>query len=196
MRKAGPVDATIIACFDDVGLDAARSLSPTPVLGIGEAAFHLASLVAGRFGVVTTLGRSIPTIEHNLVRYGLASRCTRVRASNVAVLALEQPGSAARQEIAREIAASIEEDRSEAIVLGCAGMADLADDLSRQFGVPVVDGVVAAVKLAESLVSLRLTTSKRGAYAAPLAKTFAGSMAEHSPLTDLTELAPTAESAA
>src|ERR1700709_66568 len=44
MAKAGDVDATIIACFDDTGLDAARSFSPTPVIGIGEAAFHLASL--------------------------------------------------------------------------------------------------------------------------------------------------------
>lgn len=74
MKKAGEVDATIIACFDDTGLDAARSLSTAPVIGIGEAAFHVASLIAGKFSVVTTLPRSVPAIEHNLVRYGLMSR--------------------------------------------------------------------------------------------------------------------------
>src|SRR5712675_2872321 len=34
--------AHIIACFDDTGLAAARCVSQAPVIGIGEAAFHLA----------------------------------------------------------------------------------------------------------------------------------------------------------
>jgi allantoin racemase len=181
MQKAGPVDATIIACFDDTGLEAARSFSPAPVIGIGEAAFHMASLVAGKFSAVTTLSRSVPAIEHNLVRYGLMSRCARVRAADVAVLELEVPGSTARARISREIDRAIEEDRAEAIVLGCAGMADLAAELSREHGLPVVDGVAAAVKLAESLCALGLRTSKRGGYATPLAKAYAGTMRSFSP---------------
>ena len=166
------VDAHIIACFDDTGLDAARALADGPVIGIGEAAFHMASLVAGRFSVVTTLSRSIPAIEHNLVRYGLASRCARVRASEVPVLALEDPASDAAARIAAEIERAKTEDRAEAIVLGCAGMADLAARLSAAHGLPVLDGVACAVKLAESLVSLGLRTSKRGGYASPLAKEY------------------------
>jgi allantoin racemase len=68
------VDAHVIACFDDTGLDAARTLADAPVVGIGEAAFHTASLLAHRFAVVTTLARSIPVIETNLLRYGLERR--------------------------------------------------------------------------------------------------------------------------
>lgn len=181
MRAAGAVDATIIACFDDTGLDAARTFSVAPVIGIGEAAFHFASLVAGKFSVVTTLARSVPAIEHNLVRYGLASRCARVRAADVAVLELEIPGSAARGRISREIDRAIDEDHAEAIVLGCAGMADLAAALTREHGLPVIDGVAAAVKLAESLVALGLKTSRRGGYAPPLAKAYAGDFAPFSP---------------
>jgi allantoin racemase len=181
MRRAGTVDATIIACFDDTGLDAARSFSPAPVIGVGEAAFHLASLVAGKFSVVTTLSRSVPAIEHNLVRYGLSSRCAKVRAADVAVLDLEIPGAPARGRISREIDRAIDEDRAEAIVLGCAGMANLAAELSREHGLPVIDGVGAAVKLAESLVALGLETSKRGAYASPLAKRYSGLFGPASP---------------
>jgi allantoin racemase len=171
----------VIACFDDTGLDAARSLAQAPVVGIGEAAFHLASLVAGRFAVVTTLARSIAAIEANLVRYGLATRCARVRAAEVAVLALEEPGSPARALISAEIARAVSEDRAEAIVLGCAGMADLAANLSREHGVPVIDGVAAAVKLVEALAALGLRTSKVGAYAAPLPKAYAGMLAGFAP---------------
>lgn len=181
IRKHPGADAVVIACFDDTGLDAARCATAAPVIGIGEAGFHMASLVAGKFGVVTTLSRSIPAIEHNLVRYGLASRCAGVRAAEVPVLDLEIPGSNACDRISEEIRCALEEDRAEAIVLGCAGMADLAKRLSDQHGVPVIDGVTAAVKLAEGLVGLGLRTSGLGGYAPPLPKRFSGPFDVFSP---------------
>jgi allantoin racemase len=180
MGKA-PADAYVIACFDDTGLDAARCATEAPVIGIGEAAFHMASLVAGKFSVVTTLARSVPAIEHNLAKYGLASRCAKVRSSEVAVLELERPGSNARHRISEEIARAISEDKAEAIVLGCAGMADLAHSLSEEHGVPVLDGVVCAVTLAEGLFKVGLRTSKVGGYAAPRGKRFAGVFSSLSP---------------
>jgi allantoin racemase len=173
-RESDGVDAHIIACFDDTGLDAARTLGRAPVVGIGEAAYHLASLVAGRFSVVTTLSRSIPVLEDNLLRYGLARRCAKVRAAEVPVLALEDPTSPARDRISAEIAAALREDRAEAIVLGCAGMADLCHALAHEHGVPVIEGVGAAVKLAESLIAIGLKTSKTGGWATPHAKRYDG----------------------
>jgi allantoin racemase len=179
---AAGADAHVIACFDDTGLDAARALSPRPVIGIGEAAFHVAGLVAERFSVVTTLSRSIATIEANLARYGLAGRCARVRAADVPVLALEEEGSDACDRISAEIARAVAEDRAEAIVLGCAGMTDLARRLEAAHGVPVVDGVAAAVVLAEGLVRIGLATSKIGGWAAPIAKPYAGLFADRAPM--------------
>jgi allantoin racemase len=162
--KADGFDAIIIACFDDTGLYAARKRTRVPVIGIGEAAYHYAMLVAERFSVVTTLSVSIPVIQENIMRYGLSARCGKVRASNVPVLELERPGSTARETISDEIASALLHDNSDAIVLGCAGMADLAADLSARHRVPVVDGVAAAVKLAEGLAALRLGTSQSGPF--------------------------------
>ena len=172
--EARHVAGHVIACFDDTGLDAARALARAPVVGIGEAAFHLASLVAGRFSVVTTLGRAVPAIEQNLVKYGLAARCARVRAAEVPVLALEEEDGPARERIEAEIEAAVRDDRAEAIVLGCAGMVDLAAELSRRHALPVIDGVAAAVALVECLARLGLRTSKRGGYAEPLPKAIVG----------------------
>jgi allantoin racemase len=172
--EARGVAGHVIACFDDTGLDAARALARAPVVGIGEAAFHLASLVAGRFSVVTTLGRAIPAIEFNLVKYGLASRCARVRAAEIPVLALEGRDGNVIRLIDTEVAAALRDDRAEAIVLGCAGMVDLAVDLAARHGVPVIDGVAAAVTLVEALARLGLATSKRGGYASPLPKRVTG----------------------
>lgn len=173
---ASGADAHVIACFDDTGLDACRQIANAPVVGIGEAAFHAATLVAYRFTVVTTLARSITAIEHNLLRYGFERR-SHVRASGVPVLALEDAGSDARRRIDAEIAAALKEDRAEAIVLGCAGMAKLARDLAAAHGCPVIDGVGAAVKLAEMLVTLGHKTSRLGGYEQAAPKTLTGPIA-------------------
>ena len=167
IRDASEYDAVVIACFDDTGLDAARCLTEKPVIGIGEAAYHIASMISNRFSVVTTLARSVPALEHNLHRYGLIARCARVRSSEVAVLELERPGSDARDRISAEIGRAVAEDRAEAIVLGCAGMADLADTLAKVHGLPVLDGVTCAIGLAEAMVKLRIMTSRVGGYSPP-----------------------------
>lgn len=172
-------DAAIIACFDDTGLDAARSAVRFPVVGICEAALVTAGQIAKRIAVVTTLPRSIVPLEELVRRYGFAERA-QVSACNVAVLDLEKPGSGAAARLEAEIALALDRG-AEAIVLGCAGMADLAATLSRKFDGPVIDGVAAAVKQAEALVGLKLTTSRRGCYAFPAAKEYSGTLAPFAP---------------
>jgi allantoin racemase len=181
LLNAPDADAGIIACFDDTGLDAARSVAPFPVVGICEAALVTAGQLARRIAVVTTLPRSIVPLEELVRRYGFAGRAS-VTACNVAVLDLEKPGSGAEQKLEAEIALALEKG-AEAIVLGCAGMADLAGAFSKKFGVPVVDGVAAAVKQAEALVGLKLTTSRRGSYAFPTAKSYSGLLEKFAPKT-------------
>lgn len=149
---ADRVDVVAIACFDDTGIAEARlRAGDIPVLGIGQAACLACLLRGQRFSVVTTLAVSIPVIEANLQRAGLVAGCNRVRASGVAVLELEEAAGDAEQRVASEIERALDEDGSDAIVLGCAGMADLAARFTSRFGVPVVDGVVAAVQLVPAL---------------------------------------------
>lgn len=181
IKAHADVDAVVIACFDDTGLDAARCITDVPVLGIGEAAFHTASFIANKFSVITTLGRSVPAIEHNLAKYGLATRCAKVRATEIPVLDLEDNGPEARASIAGQIERAIAEDGAEAIVLGCAGMTDLTNSLARQHGLPVLDGVASAVALAEAIAGLGLKTSGLGGYAKPRPKDYTGSIAPFSP---------------
>ena len=84
------VDAVIIGCFDGTGLDALRCIFDVPVVGIGEAAYHAASLVSQSFSIVTTLSRSVTGINNNLNNYGLATRCANVRATDIPVLKFEE----------------------------------------------------------------------------------------------------------
>lgn len=180
-ERAG-YDGYVIACFDDPGLDAARTIAKGPVIGIAEAAMHAATLIAGSFTIVTTMARSIPTMEHLALRYGFERRCRRVRAAEFPVLALEDPGSDARGLLRAEISLAVQEDGCEAILLGCAGMADLNAELAEEFGLPVIDGVAAATKLVEAMVGLGLGTSKSGAYARPERKPYKGVFERFAPL--------------
>ena len=170
-------DGYVVACFGDPGLLAAREAARGPVLGIAEAAMHAASFVSTGFSVVTTLGRTRIIAEHLLRNYGMAHHCRRVRSTELAVLELDDPASDARRRILDECRRALDEDGSGAIVLGCAGMADLAADLSRELGVPVIDGVGVAVRFVEALCGLGLATSKRGDLAHPIPKPFTGALA-------------------
>ena len=116
---------------------------------------HAATFVATGFSVVTTLERTRIIAEHLVRKYGMEHFCRRVRATDLPVLELERPESNARAIILAECERALLEDKSEAIVLGCAGMADLAQHLEERLQVPVIDGVAAAVKFAEALVGPR-----------------------------------------
>ena len=179
--EAAGADAYVIACFGDPGLHAARELARGPVIGIAEAAFHAASLLATGFSVVTTLTRTCVIAEHLLLQYGFERRCKGVHGTDIAVLDLDNPASGAFDRILGCAQAALDHDRSGAIVLGCAGMADLCEALQQRLGVPVIDGVAVAVRFAEALVSLKLGTSKRGDYALPLPKVYAGLAVPYSP---------------
>ncbi|GAB1364647.1 hypothetical protein MASR1M32_38830 [Rhodobacter sp.] len=100
-----------------------------------------------------------------------------MRATDLEVLALEDTGPAACAGIIDECRRAMEEDEAAAIVLGCAGMADLADRIQQAIGIPVVEGVAAGVKLAETIVGMGLGTSKRGDLDYPLPKRHSGTVA-------------------
>lgn len=152
VMNASSYDAVIIACFDDTGLAELRQRTRIPVIGIGQAAFHAATLLGRRFSTVTTLSVSIPIIEENISRYGFAKQSMRVRASEVPVLSI---GNDSASRIIAEARKAMVEDNCDVIVLGCAGMAEIAETVECELGLPVIDGVTAAVAFCEALTRLR-----------------------------------------
>jgi allantoin racemase len=166
-----PYDAVVQAGFGEHGREGLQELLDVPVVDITEAAAHLAYLLGYRYSVVTTLDRTVPLIRERLLLAGLDAHCASVRSSRMSVLELESSPERAVRAIVEEARLAIEDDNAEVIVLGCGGMADLDKAIRSEIAVPVVDGVSAAVKLAEALVRLGLSTSKVRTYAPPRAKT-------------------------
>ncbi len=154
-------DAIIIACFDDTGLAEVRAAAHCPVLGIGEAAFHMAALLGHRFSVVTTLQVSVPVIKDNIAAYGFQPICGAVRASGLGVLEVEAASATTLARLVDELQAAEREDGVTAAVLGCSGMAPLTKALQRATTLMLIDGVAAAASLAPALASFH-ARAKRG----------------------------------
>ncbi|MBD8090346.1 Asp/Glu/hydantoin racemase [Pseudomonas fluorescens] len=169
-----PFDAVIQAGYGEHGREGLQELLNVPVVDITEAAASTAMFLGHAYSVVTTLDRTVPLIEDRLKLAGLYQRCASVRASGMAVLELEEDPLAAMQAIVREAELAIRDDKAEVICLGCGGMAGLDEQIRKRTGVPVVDGVTAAVTIAESLVRLGLSTSKIRTYATPRPKKVIG----------------------
>jgi allantoin racemase len=137
----------IIGCFDDTGLAEAREVAACPVIGIGQAAYHLAALAGPRFSVVTTLAVSTPILAENITNYGLDGHLGKVRASGVPVLALETNVAASAKRVLEEIRLAQSEDNIQSVVLGCAGMSHIPQYAGPDIKVRLIDGVQAAVQI-------------------------------------------------
>lgn len=160
-------DAVVLAGFGEHGRDGLQELIAQPVVEICEASAHVAMMIGRTYSVVTTLQRSVPAIEDRLALAGLAARCASVRASGMSTLEVDRDPAGATQAVLAEARKAVLVDHAEAICLGCAGMAGLEEAITAELGVPVIDGVGAAVRLAEALVGLGLRTSKVSTYAPP-----------------------------
>ena len=173
-RHRDEFDAFVIACYGDPGLFACREITEKPVIGIAEASMHFATFLGHKFSIVTVIPRVKPLLD-DLVRFvGLESKCASVRCTNLTVLEIEEDPERAVRELIAESKKAVQEDGAEVICLGCAGMGPLDRQIQEAVGVPVLDGTVCAVKLAEALYDYGLTTSKVAAFAWPERKELVG----------------------
>lgn len=169
-------DAFVIACYSDhPTVYALREITDKPVLGIAEASIYIACMLGHKFSVVTTNREWEPLLWDAVRHYGMAERCASVRSTGMPVLALESASpEETYQMILNASRLAMEKDGAEVICLGCAGMTGLDKKLEAELRIPVVDGVVGALKLLEGLVGYGMHTSKRLAYSQPGYKELVG----------------------
>jgi allantoin racemase len=172
------VDAVIIDCMADPGLEAAREMVSIPVIGPGETAMHVAAMLAHRFSVITVLDSAAPMFEARAAQLGVAERLASARAVNIPVLELGDTERVVRA-LTEESVLAVRADGAHLIVFGCTGMIGLADDVKKGLenqgiaDVPVIDPPMLAVKVAEAFADMGLSHSKR-TYPAPPKKEIVG----------------------
>jgi allantoin racemase len=167
VRKAqrDGMQAIIINCASDPGLDAARELASIPVIGVAQAAFSLATQLAQRFSVVAVLERDLPDLDRMFRLYGVLDRVASVRVMDMPVLELARQRERAIDAMTDAALLALRQDRAEAITFDCTGLSSMVPTIKQRladagFDVPVINPVAAAMKLAEGLVELGLCHSK------------------------------------
>jgi allantoin racemase len=137
----------VLACFDDLALQAARQMVAVPVIGCCQAGIEAAHAVSPALAIVTTVGAAVPGIDRMMKRYGAGDRAT-VRAAGIGVddAARAQPQTQTR--LRQTIAQAIAEDGAEVILLASGGLTGQADRIGAEAGVPVIDAVEAALRQA------------------------------------------------
>jgi allantoin racemase len=156
-------DAVIIGCFGDPGLEAARELVDMPVIGPGESSLLLAAGLGHRITVVTVLDSLIAASEQQAYRAGVLAKLASVCSAEIPVLSLMTDRAATVAAVLEVGRQAIRQDRADTLILGCMTMSFLgiAEEVSDELGVPVINAGRAALKAAESLVAQGLAHSKR-----------------------------------
>ena len=167
LLEAEGTGAIIVGCFGDPGLSGAREVTSIPVVGPGQASAHLAAQLGSRFAVVTVVDEVVPAIRRQMRGHGLDGFLSDVLAVEVPVLELRSR----RDEVVGELEAAARRavcNGADALVLGCMtmGFLDVARDLQEHVGVPVVNPVLASLKLAETMMVAGLAPSV-AAYPSP-----------------------------
>jgi allantoin racemase len=143
-------DVYVIACASDPGIEAVRTVTSRPVLGIFRSAVATAVARAERFGVIALVDSSKARHRQALRAMGLEDRLAGEVALNVSMDVLLDPlaAQAALVAAARELAAM----GAETLILGCTGMAHHAAVLRQEINLPVIEPAQAAASLAVGML--------------------------------------------
>lgn len=144
-------DAVVLAGFAEPGPEAVRALVGCPVVDITEAGPLHALLLGRTYGILTSTSAAIPTVEDRLRLLGLDTRCTATYAAELSVPDLVYDRRQSLKQVISESERLVADTRCDVVVLGCAGMSGLADEVSAALGLPVIDPLQAAIGLAEQL---------------------------------------------
>ncbi len=176
--EEGRMDAVLLDCMADPGLEPAREAVFIPVVGPAQVSMHLAAALAHRFSVITVLKQTIPSVQLQIQGCGLMDKVASVRAVEIPVLEMERDVHGLAGAVVEEAARAVVEDGAHIIIPGCTEMIGLASEVQeglarRDCEVPVIEPAAMAVKMAEALVDMGLSHSKRS-YPTPPEKVVVG----------------------
>lgn len=186
-------DAVIVYCFSDPALDEMRQAVNIPVIGLGHSSMLLASLMGDKFGLIAMSPASVARNEQLARRYGFAEKI--ILPIKPLPTSLEKQGRMILDvneglDDFKKVATGYIEQGAEVLVPACGslnlalrfcpGCSNRPEGLTSFDGVPVVDCLAAAVKMAEMIISLKQAgspwISRRGIYAQPDAETTAAAL--------------------
>jgi allantoin racemase len=162
-------DAVCIDTMSDSGMNALRSVLDIPVIGPGRASYLMALMLGNRFSVLTQWDPWIGLYKKGLAEYGLTDKCASIRSINTPPDVENLLGGKEEEVFPRLRDAAmrcIDDDGAEVICMGSTTMHQAVPYLQDQLPVPVINPGPLSYKLAELMLGLGLSHSRR-AYPSP-----------------------------
>jgi len=160
VEKNNSSDAFIVASFEDIGVETIRKIISKPIIGIGEASFYIANIIANKFSVITNISQTHEAIKNNLIKYDMDHKCVSLKSIEVPILDMETMSKSNIRKLDIEIQRTISEDKPEAIILTSAGISDLTKTFSEKYNLPFIEGISAATALTQQLINLGIKIKK------------------------------------
>jgi allantoin racemase len=165
-RAREKYDGIIVAGFSDVGVDAMKEILDIPVLGIAEAAYHVAALLSHRFSVLTGTSKWTPPKHDYIKSVGVESKVVSFRSYS------EWDENDSHEALRRKLIAvarkAIQEDGAEAVILGGGPLVGYGNEIEKDLGIPVIDPTLVALKMMEGFIDQGYCHSKIGRWSKPL----------------------------
>ena len=161
-------DAVFIDTMSDSGVNALRSVLDIPVIAPAKASYLMCLLLATRFGVMTQWDRWNIIYRKTLQEYGLADKCVGIRSPGLAPGPVNLLGG--KEDVVfpqfLKCGQELVDLGAEAICLGSTTMHEAHDFLPQELPVPIINPGPLSYKLAETVLSMGLSHSRK-AYPPP-----------------------------
>jgi len=162
-------EAVTIFCGTDPIIHAAKEISSIPMVGILEAAIHIACVLGRRFSLLTILPETVGSKYDKLGEMGMMERCASVISLGIPALELEKDPVRLMQVLVEKANLAIGRDGADTLILTCVGLFHMADPLSNKVKIPVLDPTACGVKWCEMFARMKFCQS-RHAYPSPREK--------------------------
>ncbi|NIA24921.1 MAG: hydrogenase expression protein HupH [Gammaproteobacteria bacterium] len=130
--EADGVDAVVIDCMGDPGVDVLREIVSIPVLGPARTSMTVAANIGHRFSILTVLERSRPLVDEQVERAGLSGRLASVRVVDLPVLEIESHPDETFEKLMAQAERAARDDRADVIIPGCTGYVGLAESIEQE----------------------------------------------------------------
>lgn len=165
-------DAMVIGCFYDPGIEDAREISgDTIVIAPCQASVQIAANLCNKFSVIVGEQKWVEQMTERVHTYGYGNWLASMRSIELGANQLQDDCDLTIDRIIKAGRKAIEEDHAEALILGCTCNFGLFTEIQNELGVPVIDPIVAAFKMAEHFSELKRdfnwVPSRIGSFAPP-----------------------------
>jgi len=157
-------DGALVMGEYNVGAEIARHMVNIPVVDAGTASLHIAALIGDRICVLIPEDSVNSYARKLFKRFGMSDFITSIKSWNIPIHEAWERKAEIKDKTVNLCKIAVEEEDAQVILPFCGVFVPMIvppEEIEAEVGVPVVNGLAVAVKMAEMFVNLGVHTSRK-----------------------------------